>query len=113
MASTPGPEHTADVLTWSPATWSIVSERVGSILSVVQVVDAHLSTHSPVEWVMELARERRRADDAEADRDRLLVAAQKLGNFTITVDAITSTRMPSRADVEATRAVLHAAGVRW
>lgn len=93
-----------DILSWTPANWASMAERTGPDLAAAHVIDAHLVTHSPVQWMTELGRERRRADDAEAERDRLHGTAAKLAEFTIAVDTVT--RMPTRGEVEATRELL-------
>lgn len=106
VASDSAPECPADVLLWTASIWAFMPDRVGRSLSVIQVIDAHMSTHSPVEWMTELRQLQARAEDAEAERDRLRTTTQRLAEFTIAVDAVTSPRMPTHAEVQATRALL-------
>lgn len=71
-----------DILLWTPLNWADMNERTGPGLTAAQKIDAHLATHSPVQWMAELNRERQLRQAAEAERDRALW-------------------MPSRAEVEA------------
>jgi len=81
-----------------------MSDRAGRLLSVAQVIDAHLATHSPVEWMTELRRVQARAEDAETELDQTLAALKTAKSFADATDALTSMRMPTRAEFEDVKA---------
>lgn len=96
----------SDLLDWTPVNWASMSDRAGFDLAVGHVIDGHLATHSPVEWMTELRRERARAEDAEAQLDRLLDVLEQTADVAAGMHPVTSMRMPSRTEVEASAAVL-------
>lgn len=104
VASASAPECPADILSWSPVAWASMSDRAGRPLSVAQVIDAHLSTHSPVEWMTELRRLQARAEAAETELDETLAALTTAKDFADVTDALTSMRMPTRAELEDVKA---------
>lgn len=93
----------ADVLQWPATTWSLIADWSGRMLATGQVVNAHLVTHSPVEWMGEMARLQRRIAAAEQLCGELSVAVQNAAFVTAAIDPIATTRMPSRAEVESVR----------
>lgn len=86
VASPAGPEPPTDLVLWTAATWASLSDRPVSGLATAHVVDAHLVTHSPVEWMGEMRRLLGRIESLE----------QLCGELSAAV------RLPSRAEVEAT-----------
>jgi len=104
VASTSAPECPVSILSWSAVAWASMSDRAGRLLSVVQVIDAHLSTHSPVEWMTELRRVQARAEDAETELDQTLAALKTAKSFAGATDALTSMRMPTRVEFEDVKA---------
>lgn len=95
-----------DLLSWSGPTWASMSERIDGGLAAAHVIDAHLVTHSPVEWMTELRLYQARAEAAEDRADRLEVALELTADVTAAVHPVTSMRLPSRAEVEESAAVL-------
>lgn len=106
VASGSASEFEADVLSWSATTWGSVTERINGISTIVQVIDAHLVTHFPVQWMTELRDERRRAESVTTERDRLRIVVEKLSFLADAVDPLATRKLPSRAEVEATRELL-------
>lgn len=100
VASASVPDCPADILAWSPVAWAFMSDRAGRLLSVVQIVDAHLATHSPFEWMTELRRLQVRAEDAETELDQALSALKAAKSFADATDALTTLRMPTRVEFE-------------
>lgn len=88
-----------------------MSERVNGSLAIAHVIDAHLVTHSPVQWMTELRNEQRRTEAAIAERDRLRIAVEKLAFLANAVDPLATRRLPSQAEVEATRELLAGADI--
>lgn len=100
LASPSVPETPTDPTLWTAATWANLSVRPASGLAAAHIVDAHLVTHSPVEWMTEMARRDRRIKSAEELISRLSEAVQNAASFTEAVHAVTTMRLPSRAEVE-------------
>jgi hypothetical protein len=69
LAAGPDPAY------WTAETWTVLADKLGLDYSIAQVVDAHLATHVPHEWMTEVRRLRNAAQPS---------------------------RIPSRADVHAT-----------
>jgi len=86
-----------------------MSDRAGRLLSVAQVIDAHLSTHSPIEWMTELRRLQARAESAETELGQILAALKTAESFADATDALSSMRMPTRAEFEDVKAVFASA----
>lgn len=97
-----------DILTWTPANWADMAERTGPGLTAAHIIDAHLVTHSPVQWMTELRNERQRTESAIAEQDRLRIAVEKLAFLADAVDPLSTRRLPSRGEVEAMRELLAA-----
>lgn len=95
-----------DILLWTQLNWADMAERTGPGLTAAQVVDAHLVTHSPVQWMGLACAERDRAESVTAERDRLRIVVEKTAFFTEAVDPLTTRRLPSRAEIEAVQALL-------
>lgn len=100
VASPLTPEAPADLTLWTAETWADMSERPAAGLAAAHVIDAHLVTHSPVEWMAEVARRDRRISSLEELVSRLSVAVQNAMSLTEAVHAVTTMRLPSRAEVE-------------
>lgn len=98
-----------DILTWTPANWDAMAERTGPGLTAAHIIDGHLVTHSPVEWMTELRRYQARAEAAEDRADRLEDALEQTADVTAGMHPVTSMRLPSRAEVEMSAAALAAA----
>lgn len=96
-----------DILTWTPANWADMAERTGPGLAAAHIIDGHLVTHSPVQWMTELRTERQRTEAAIAERDRLRIVVEKLVFLADAVDPLSTRRLPSRGEVEATRELLN------
>jgi len=97
------PAALADLALWTAETWADLSDRPVSGLATAHIVDAHLATHSPVEWMGELARRDRRIKSAERLCGELSAAVQNAMSLTEAVHAVTTMRLPSRAEVESIR----------
>lgn len=96
----PAPDWSTDLLMWTPADWAAAPNWVGRTLATVHVINAHLVTHSPVQWMTEIRRERERAEAAER---RLIEAQEALESAAVFTDAahpIHPTRLPSRAELD-------------
>lgn len=106
VASGSAPDCPSDVLSWTPANWADMSDRVGRVVAVAHVIDAHLSTHLPIEWMTELRRYQARAEDAEGQLDRLLDVLELTADVAAAVHPVTSMRLPSRCEVEASATAL-------
>lgn len=106
VAGASAPECPADILAWSPVAWASMSDRANRLLSVVQVIDAHLSTHSPHEWMTELRRVQARAEDSETELDETLSALKMAKSFADAVDAVQTLRMPTRTEFHNVKAAL-------
>lgn len=106
VATSPTPACPQDVLFWTAANWADMSERIDGYLAVAHRIDAHLVTHSPVQWMTELRNERRRTEAATAERDQLRIAVEKFSFLADAVDPLTTRRLPSRAEIEAVRELL-------
>lgn len=106
VASGSVPDIPSDLLSWTRANWADMSERINGMLAAAHVIDGHLATHSTVEWMTELRQYQARAEDAEAQLDRLLDALEQTADVTAAVHPVTSMRLPSRAEVEAARELL-------
>ena len=55
VATDSASSYPPDVAHWTLANWADVPQRTGHLLTAVHVIDAHLSTHSPVEWLTDLS----------------------------------------------------------
>lgn len=110
VATTATAECPADLLNWTSANWADASERTSADLAVGHVIVGHLATHSPVQWMTELRRYQARAEDAEAQLDRLLDAMEQTADVAAGAHPVTSMKLPSRAEIEATQELL--AGAR-
>lgn len=106
VATEPGATPTLNALLLAPRTWPPVTGGPSPTLSVARAVEGHLSTHSPVEWLEELRQYQARAEDAEAQLDRLLDVLEQTADVTAAVHPVTSMRLPSRAEVESARELL-------
>lgn len=95
-----------DILTWTPANWDAMAERTGPGLAAAHIIDGHLVTHSPVQWMAMVYGERQRTESVMAERDRLRIVVEKLMFLADAVDPLSTQRLPSRAEVEATRELL-------
>lgn len=95
-----------DILTWTPANWADMAERTGPGLAAAHIIDGHLVTHSPVQWMAMVYGERRRTETVTAERDRLRIVVEKLTFLADAVDPLSTRQLPSRGDVEATRELL-------
>lgn len=95
-----------DILTWTPANWDAMAERTGPGLTAAHIIDGHLVTHSPVQWMAMVHGEHSRIEAVTAERDRLLVVAEKLAFLADAVDPLSTRRLPSRAEVKAMRELL-------
>lgn len=95
-----------DLLAWTHLNWADMSERTGPGLAPAHVIIGHLVTHSPLQWMAMVNAERSRADGVTDERDRLQVVVKKAAFLTDAVDPLTTRRLPSRAEVEATRELL-------
>lgn len=105
--ATPPPAYCPpDLLAWSGPTWASMSERIDGGLAAAHVIDAHLVTHSPVQWMAELRLYQARAETAESEADRLRIVVEKTAFLADAVDPLTTRRLPSRADVQAARELL-------
>lgn len=104
LASPTAPETPADPILWTAATWANLSVRPVSGLATAHIVDAHLVTHSPIEWMTEMARLRGRIKSAEELISRLSEAVQNAASVTEAVHAVTTMRLPSRAEIESIQA---------
>lgn len=96
VASPSAPEVPADLTQWTAETWANMSERPAAGLAAAHVVDGHLVTHSPVEWMTELRRRDSRIESLEKLCSQLAAATYPAG-----LDAVTA--IPSRAEVESIR----------
>lgn len=106
---TPPPAYCPpDILAWSGPTWASMSERIDGGLATAHIIDAHLVTHSPFQWMTELRDERQRTESVTAERDRLRIVVEKLAFLTDAVDPLSTRRLSSRAEVEAMRELLAA-----
>lgn len=94
LAAGPNPAY------WNAATWAVLDGVEGDGLTVSSRVAAHLATHMSHEWMAEIRREHDRAYAAERLRDMLIGAMRGAAAFTSAMDALTTMRMPSRAEVE-------------
>lgn len=99
-----------DILTWTPADWDAMAERTGPGLTAAHIIDGHLVTHSPVQWMAMVYGERSRTEAVTAERDRLRIVVEKLMLLADAVDPLSTRRLPSRGEIEAVRALLDAAG---
>lgn len=99
-----------NILTWTPANWDAMAERTGPGLTAAHIIDGHLVTHSPVQWMAMVHGERSRTEAVAAERDRLRIVVEKLAFLTDAVDPLSTRRLPSRVEVEAVRVLLDAAG---
>lgn len=97
-----------DILTWTPANWEAMAECTGPELAAAHIIDGHLVTHSPVQWMTELRDERQRTETVAAERDRLRIVVEKLTFLADAVDPLSTRQLPTRAEVEATRELLAA-----
>lgn len=95
-----------DILAWTPANWDAMAERTGPGLTAAHIIDGHLVTHSPVQWMAMVYGERSRTEAVTAERDRLRIVAEKLAFLTDAVDPLSTRRLPSRGEVEAMRELL-------
>jgi hypothetical protein len=103
VASPFAAEAPADLTRWTVETWAGMSVRPAAGLAAAHVIDAHLVTHSPIEWMAELARRDRRISSLEELVSRLSGAVQNAMSLTEAVHAVTTMRLPSRAEVESIR----------
>jgi hypothetical protein len=103
VASPLTPEAPADLTRWTAETWANMSVRPATGLATAHVVNEHLVTHSPVEWMAEIARRDRRISSLEELCGRLAEAVQNAMSLTEAVHAVTTMRLPSRAEVESIR----------
>lgn len=95
-----------DILTWTPANWDAMAERTGPGLAAAHIIDRHLVTHSPVQWMAMVYGERSNTEAVTVERDRLRIAVEKLAFLADAVDPLSTRRLPSRAEVEAMRELL-------
>lgn len=95
-----------NILMWTPANWEDMAERTGPGLAAAHIIDGHLVTHSPVQWMAMVYGERQRTESVIAERDRLRIVTEKLAFLADAMDPLSTRRLPSRAEVEATRELL-------
>lgn len=95
-----------DLPAWSGPTWASMSERIDGGLAAAHVIDAHLVTHSPVQWMAELRLYQARAEVAESEADRLRIVVEKTAFLADAVDPLTTKQLPFRAEVRAVRELL-------
>lgn len=96
VASRNVPEAPADLTLWTATTWEDMSDRPAAGLATAHVVDGHLVTHSPVEWMTEMRRLLGRIESLQ----RL---CGKLSAGYCMTDLESVVAIPSRSEVESVR----------
>lgn len=93
VASPTVPEPPADLTMWTATTWAKLSDRPATGLATAHIIDAHLVTHSPVQWMTEIRRLLGRIESLE----RL---CGKLSTGYCMTDLESVPAIPSRAEID-------------
>jgi hypothetical protein len=98
VASPTTPDAPADLTLWTATTWANMSDRPATGLATAHVIDGHLVTHSPVEWMTEMRRLHVRIKSLEQ-------LCSKLSTGYCMTDVESVPAIPSRAEIDAVESI--------